>query len=95
MNRLVHGARDSAESHGADRRPQRMPSGGLQYGTCPIVSKAFSSIVPSPSLVKHACWPLSVGTCHQPIERTPEESDRDIAMMKQAGFNVVRMGDLS
>lgn len=38
---------------------------------------------------------LYVGTCYQPIERTPAEIDRDIALMKQAGFNVVRMGDLS
>jgi beta-galactosidase len=44
-------------------------------------------------------WPgpgqLFVGTCYQPIDRTPEQIDRDIAIMKHAGFNVVRMGDLS
>jgi beta-galactosidase len=44
-------------------------------------------------------WPgpgqLFVGACYQPIDRTPEEIDRDIAIMKHAGFNVVRMGDLS
>jgi len=44
-------------------------------------------------------WPgpgqLFVGTCYQPIDRTPEQVDRDIAIMKGAGFNVVRMGDLS
>jgi beta-galactosidase len=38
---------------------------------------------------------LFVGTCYQPIDRTPEEIDRDIAIMKRAGFRVVRMGDLS
>jgi len=38
---------------------------------------------------------LFVGTCYQPIDRTPEQIDRDIAIMKGAGFNVVRMGDLS
>jgi beta-galactosidase len=38
---------------------------------------------------------LFVGTCYQPIDRTPEEIDLDIAIMKHAGFNVVRMGDLS
>jgi len=47
----------------------------------------------------HPNWPgpgqLYVGTCYQPIERTPEEIDQDIALMKRAGFNVVRMGDLS
>lgn len=47
----------------------------------------------------HPTWPgpgqLYVGTCYQPIDRSPEEIDRDIAIMKRAGFNVVRMGDLS
>ena len=46
-----------------------------------------------------ANWPgpgqLFVGTCYQPIDRSPEQIDRDIAIMKHAGFNVVRMGDLS
>jgi len=44
-------------------------------------------------------WPgsgqLFVGTCYQPVDRTPEQIHRDIAIMKRAGFNVVRMGDLS
>ena len=47
----------------------------------------------------HPEWPgpgqLFVGTCYQPVDRTPEQIDRDIAIMKHAGFNVVRMGDLS
>src|SRR5271166_5747782 len=47
----------------------------------------------------HPSWPgpgqLFVGTCYQPIDRTPDQIDRDIAIMKHAGFNVVRMGDLS
>jgi len=47
----------------------------------------------------HPNWPgpgqLFVGTCYQPIDRTPEQIGRDIAIMKRAGFNVVRMGDLS
>ena len=47
----------------------------------------------------HPNWPgpgqLFVGTCYQPIDRTPEQIDSDIAIMKRAGFNVVRMGDLS
>lgn len=47
----------------------------------------------------HPNWPgpgkLFVGTCYQPIDRTPQQIDRDIAIMKHAGFNVVRMGDLS
>jgi beta-galactosidase len=47
----------------------------------------------------HPKWPgrgqLFVGACYQPIDRTPEQIDSDIAIMKHAGFNVVRMGDLS
>jgi beta-galactosidase len=47
----------------------------------------------------HPKWPgpgeLFVGTCYQPFNRSPEEIERDIAIMKRAGFNVVRMGDLS
>lgn len=47
----------------------------------------------------HPTWPgpgqLFVGACYQPIDRSPQEIDQDIAIMKRAGFNVVRMGDLS
>jgi beta-galactosidase len=47
----------------------------------------------------HPGWPapgqLFVGACYQPIDRSPDEIDHDIAIMKHAGFNVVRMGDLS
>ena len=38
---------------------------------------------------------LFVGTCYQPIDRSLEQIKADIAIMKSAGFNVVRMGDLS
>jgi len=38
---------------------------------------------------------LFVGTCYQPVDRTPQQIHRDIALMKAAGFTVVRMGDLS
>jgi beta-galactosidase len=57
---------------------------------------AFSAAQNTPV---HPSWPgpgqLFVGTCYQPIDRTPEQIDRDIAIMKHAGFNIVRMGDLS
>jgi beta-galactosidase len=47
----------------------------------------------------HPNWPrggqLFVGACYQPIDRSPEQIDSDIALMKRAGFNVIRMGDLS
>src|SRR5450631_2642484 len=48
---------------------------------------------------RHRNWPdpgeLFVGSCYQPVDRTPEQIHQDIAIMKRAGFNVVRMGDLS
>jgi beta-galactosidase len=47
----------------------------------------------------HPEWPgageLFVGTCYQPVDRSPEQIRQDIAVMKAAGFNMVRMGDLS
>lgn len=51
------------------------------------------------SVADHPDWPgkgqLFVGTCYQPVDRTPDQIHRDIAIMKEAGFNLVRMGDLS
>jgi beta-galactosidase len=59
----------------------------------------LSSVCVAQNVPLHPSWPgpgqLFVGSCYQPIDRSPEEIDRDIAIMKQAGFNVVRMGDLS
>ena len=47
----------------------------------------------------HPDWPgagqLFVGTCYQPVDRSREQITQDIALMKQSGFKVVRMGDLS
>src|ERR1035441_5909075 len=47
----------------------------------------------------HPNWPgrgqLFVGACYQPVDRSPEQIDGDIAIMRRAGFNVVRVGDLS
>ncbi len=44
-------------------------------------------------------WPgkgqLFVGTCYQPVDRSPDEIKRDIALMKSAGFRMVRIGDLA
>ena len=51
------------------------------------------------SAAGHPEWPgkgqLFVGTCYQPVDRSPEQIRQDIAIMKAAGFNMVRMGDLS
>ena len=38
---------------------------------------------------------MYVGACYQPIDRSTEQIAQDIAIMHDAGFNVVRMGDLS
>ncbi|KQV59537.1 beta-galactosidase [Pelomonas sp. Root1217] len=47
----------------------------------------------------HPAWPgpgqLFAGTCYQPVDRTLEQVKRDVALMKQSGFKVVRVGDLS
>ncbi|MCU6497004.1 beta-galactosidase [Rugamonas sp. A1-17] len=47
----------------------------------------------------HPDWPgagqLFVGACYQPVDRSREQVKSDIALMKQSGFKVVRMGDLS
>jgi beta-galactosidase len=51
------------------------------------------------SAAGHPDWPgrgdLFVGACYQPIDRSPEQIRQDIAIMKAAGFTMVRMGDLS
>lgn len=47
----------------------------------------------------HSDWPgagqLFVGTNYQSVDRSDEQIKRDIARMKQSGFKVVRVGDLS
>jgi len=64
-----------------------------------ILMSALSAASAAQDVSAHPNWPgpgqLFVGTCYQPIDRTPEQVDRDIAIMHDAGFNVVRMGDLS
>jgi beta-galactosidase len=46
-----------------------------------------------------ADWPgagqLFVGANYQPVDRTLEQVKQDVALMKQSGFKVVRMGDLA
>lgn len=53
----------------------------------------------APEAVSHPGWPgkdkLFVGTCYQPVDRSPEEIRKDVALMRAAGFTLVRMGDLS
>ncbi|MFZ0302649.1 MAG: beta-galactosidase [Terracidiphilus sp.] len=70
-----------------------------QLALCLIVGLTLSAFSAAQDSAAHPNWPgpgqLFVGTCYQPIDRTPEQIDQDIAIMMRAGFNVVRMGDLS
>ncbi|HET6148188.1 MAG TPA: beta-galactosidase [Polyangia bacterium] len=47
----------------------------------------------------HPEWPgggqLFAGVNYQPVDRSLAQVERDVALMKQSGFKVVRMGDLS
>jgi beta-galactosidase len=58
-----------------------------------------SAIAFGQSADQHPDWPgkgqLFVGTCYQPVDRSPQQIRQDVALMKQAGFTMVRMGDLS
>src|ERR1035437_8647369 len=69
--------------------------------TIVIASALFlaSALLFGQSAEQHPEWPgkgqLFVGTCYQPVDRSPEQIRQDIALMKQAGFTLVRMGDLA
>jgi len=64
-----------------------------------IALSICSSLVLGQSATEHPDWPgkaqLFVGTCYQPVDRSPEQIPQDISLMKDAGFTMVRMGDLS
>ena len=66
---------------------------------CLLLAMACSTHSGAQDVPGHPNWPgpgqLFVGTCYQPVDRSAEQIDRDIAIMRRAGFNVVRMGDLS
>jgi beta-galactosidase len=69
---------------------------GLSTGLPPAVMAPQAQ---AQSAAGHPEWPgkgdIFVGTCYQPVDRSPEQIRQDIAVMKAAGFNMVRMGDLS
>jgi beta-galactosidase len=71
----------------------------LKFALTLAVGLAPGAFSAAQNISAHPNWPgpgqLFVGTCYQPVDRTPEQIDGDIAIMKHAGFNVVRMGDLS
>jgi beta-galactosidase len=70
-----------------------------QFALLLLIMGLFGSACLAQSASAHPNWPgpgqLFVGTCYQPIDRSPKEIDNDIAIMKNAGFTVVRIGDLS
>jgi len=73
---------------------------GRKIIACMLAAAALGSAVArAQSADGHSGWPgagqLFVGTCYQPVDRSREQIKRDIALMKQSGFKVVRMGDLS
>src|SRR5947199_7687693 len=69
----------------------------------PISLVAFIALLASgllgQSADQHPDWPgngqLLVGTCYQPVDRSPEQIGQDIALMKRAGFTPGSIGDLS
>ncbi len=71
----------------------RLIATSVLLGMIGAVAGAAQPVAPYPG------WPgkgkLFVGTCYQPVDRSPEEVRKDIALMRAAGFTLVRMGDLS
>lgn len=69
----------------------------LLFGT--VVALAAAGQAYAQSAEGHKNWPgqgqLFIGTCYQPVDRSPEQIRKDIALMKATGLSVVRMGDLS
>ncbi len=62
-----------------------------------LVSIAATSVAELPATARAVSGRarLFVGTCYQPVDRSPEQIRKDIALMRAAGFTLVRMGDLS
>jgi hypothetical protein len=63
---------------------------------CVLALALFGSgVVRAQSADGHPDWPgpgqLFVGTCYQPVDRSREQIERDIALMQKAGFKIVRM----
>ena len=73
--------------------------GPRKLALCLVLAAAFTLRCYAQGDAGHPNWPgpgqLFVGTCYQPVDRSEEQIDRDISIMRGAGFNVVRTGDLS
>jgi len=70
-----------------------------RYSKCLLALLIGSTVAYGQTVAQHPEWPgkghLFVGTCYQPVDRSPEQIKADIALMKAAGFKMVRIGDLS
>ena len=66
----------------------------LQRLYATIASLAAGAALFGQSADQHPDWPgkgqLIVGTCYQPVDRSPEQIRSDIRLMKEAGFTMVR-----
>ena len=76
-----------------------MRQGNWLRVACVLLGLTGATVAAEPPNAPHPGWPgrdrLFVGTCYQPVDRSPEEIRKDIALMRAAGFTLVRMGDLS
>jgi|SRR5580704_706349 hypothetical protein len=55
-----------------------------------VPASILSVVAVAQNVAEHPNWPgpgqLYVGTCYQPIDRSADQIDNDIAIMKNAGF---------
>src|ERR1022692_179036 len=62
-----------------------------QLALCLLLAAVCSRYSSAQDAPAHSKWPgpgqLFVGTCYQPVDRSAEQIDRDIAIMRGAGFN--------
>jgi beta-galactosidase len=74
-------------------------AGMHRFSQCLLALLIGSTLSQAQTVTQHREWPgkgqLFVGTCYQPVDRSPEQIKSDIALMKAAGFKMVRIGDLS
>jgi beta-galactosidase len=76
---------------------------GMGRGFSAQIIVAAAMVLAAPAVAKNSTAhpqsigndQLFVGACYQPVDRSPEQIRQDIAIMKKAGFTMVRMGDLS
>ena len=89
----------SAEAGGSEASLLQQRTKSLRRTLIAVLLCLSGALTFGQSAAQHPDWPrkgqLFVGTCYQPVDRSPEQIRQDIALMKQAGFTMVRMGDLS